>query len=979
MLLLLAWFGVLLQLPPASPDTAAAVLEAGARSPAYSSDGRIAVELRGDLWLVSPTAAGPALRLTTGSEWDGEPAWMPNGRELVFVSDRDGGVDLWRVGIREGGQAGEPERITRSAGEEGEPAVAPDGSLVFVRGRGPASDLWLRTAAGEERRLTEKLGAELSPTFSPDGQRIAYVREREGRRELRILWVDGEADSVVVDDRPVAHPAWSPDGSRIAFTTGGGQPGVWLAPPDGRYINLVSEHHAAPAWSPDGGSLLLAMLPPDEPAYNGDPNRLPDRARADLFPAAGRLWLLPVPPPPDADLAVVALDAPVDVRTFNAQVFDRVWSRIATLYYSDSEDEAARERWDALRAEYRPRALAASSPAELEEVVHAMLRERPTYEPEVRGRAAVSSAHPLATAAGLEMLRRGGNVVDAAVAVSFALGVVEPDASGVGGYGQMLVYLQGMEEPVAIEFLTRVPQAATLDNAALLENDRLPPDGPVLANVPGTVAGMYKAWEEFGSGNLEWKELIEPAIGLAEEGFVLDDAFTTTLARERERYEKYEGSRALFFPDDAALEPGDTLRNPDLGWTLRQIAEGGADAFYGGAVAERMVRDLRGHGNAMTLEDLERYYAADRTPTQTTYRGHTIYSSAPATSGGAVLSARLNLLEQFPDPRAYPDDVATLHAMIEAWKLAPSTSGKIADPGLWPVELAPFISKDTARARWQCFDPLRSSDPALFEKAEKDSPTCLQATETASGWEAEEDVHCGVPEPSSALHRCRATGTTAFVVGDGEGNLVSVTQTLGTWGGNFYVTPGLGFLYNDKLGSYPSDPDAYGARLPFARNVTIITPTLVFEGTGSQKQPRLAVGAAGNAWISAAVYEDGRGDHRWGSRSAACPRAASLSGRLRAPPGRQPRHRGPVRGSDRAGGAANAGKLRPRAPGDLAEGGAPDGVRRGGVGGRGRGARGRGSAPERGGGGGAVIGVPRLLRGWSVSGAGLLHAFFNMA
>ena len=856
MLLLLAWFGVLLQLPPVSPDTTAAVLEAGARSPAYGSDGRIAVELRGDLWLVSPTAAGPALRLTAGSEWDGEPAWMPNGRELVFVSDRDGGVDLWRLEIQEGERPGDPERITRSPEEEGEPAVAPDGSVVFVRGRGPTSDLWLRTAGGEERRLTEKEGAELSPTFSPDGQRIAYVREREGRRELRILWVDGEADSVVVDDRPVAHPAWSPDGSRIAFTTGGRRPGVWLAPADGRYINLVSEHHAAPAWSPDGRSLLLAGLPPDEPAYNGDPNRLPDRARADMFPAAGRLWLLPVPPPPDADLAAVALDAPVDVRAFNAQLFDRVWSRIATLYYSDPEDEAARGRWDALRAEYRPRALAASGPAELEEVVHAMLRERPTYEPEVSGRAAVSSAHPLATAAGLEMLRRGGNVVDAAVAVSFALGVVEPDASGVGGYGQMLVYLQGMDEPVAIEFLTRVPQAATLDNAALLENGRLPPDGPVLANVPGTVAGMYKAWEEFGSGELEWKELIEPAIRLAEEGFVLDDAFTTTLSRERERYEKYEGSRALFFPDGAPLEPGDTLRNPDLGWTLRQIAEDGADAFYRGEIAERMVADLRGHGNAMTLEDLERYYAADRTPTQTTYRGHTIYSSAPATSGGAVLSARLNLLEQLPNPRPYPDDAATLHAMIEAWKLAPSTSGKIADPGLWPVELAPFISKDTARARWQCFDPLRSSDPALFENAEKDSPACLQVTETAGGWAAEEeDAHCGVPEPSSALHRCRATGTTAFVVGDAEGNLVSVTQTLGTWGGNFYVTPGLGFLYNDKLGSYPTDPDAYGARLPFARNVTIITPTLVFEGTGSQKQPRLAVGAAGNAWISAAVYE----------------------------------------------------------------------------------------------------------------------------
>lgn len=855
MLTAIVAFIALLQVPGSTGENTI-LLEQGARSPAFAGDGRIAFEMRGDLWITSGMPTGPATRITAGAAWDGEPVWTADSRALVFASDREGSIDLWRVAVEPDGGVGNPERLVHSPPPESTPAVAPDGSIIFVRGRGATADLWLRAPTGEERQLTCEVGAELSPTFSPDGQRIAYVRERKGRKQLRIITIDGEGDSLVVEDRPVEHPAWSPDGTRIAFTTGGRNTGVWLTPPDGRYVNLVSERRAAPAWSPDGRSLVLAELPHDEPGYNGDPDRFGDRARVDMFPSAGRLWVLDVPPPPDAGLDPVPFEAPVDRRAFNARAFDRVWSRLAELYYRNDGNERALEQWEALRTEHRPRALAARTEAGLKAAIHALLRERPTYLPGVSGRAAVSSAHPLATAAGLEMLRMGGNVVDAAVAVSFALGVVEPDASGIGGYGQMLIYRQGMEAPVAIEFLTRVPQAATLDNAALLEEGRLPPDGPVLANVPGTVAGMWKAWEQYGSGKLEWSQLLQPAIRLAEQGFVLDDAFPTTLTHERERFVKYEGSSALFFPGGEPLQPGDTLRNPDLAWTLRQIAEGGADAFYEGEIARRMVADLRGHGNAMTLNDLARYYAAEREPVRSTYRGHTIYSSAPATSGGAALAARLNLLEQLRRPGAYTEDAATLHAMIEAWKLAPSTSGKIADPGLWPVELAPFISKDTARVRWRCFNPHHSSDPDLFtERDGEQQPECLGMGETASGRAPDEAGHCAVPEPPSAVHRCRATGTTAFVVGDADGNLVSVTQTLGTWGGNFYVTPGLGFLYNDKLGSYPTDPDDYGARLPFARNVTIITPTIVFRGIGVGQESLLAVGAAGNAWISAAVYE----------------------------------------------------------------------------------------------------------------------------
>jgi gamma-glutamyltranspeptidase len=233
-----------------------------------------------------------------------------------------------------------------------------------------------------------------------------------------------------------------------------------------------------------------------------------------------------------------------------------------------------------------------------------MIRERPPLRESATGRAAVSSAHPVATAAGLEMLRRGGNVVDAAVAVSFALGVVEPDASGIGGYGQMLVLTRGMREPVVIDFMARAPEEATLSNAALLRNGRLPDDGPVLAIVPGTVAAMHLAWRQHGSGRLPWAELLAPAIRAARDGYVVSEGLATTLTTEREHFSKYEGSRKLFFPTGEPLRAGETLRNADLAWTLEQIAGGGADAFYKGEVGRRMVADLRGQGNPMTRTDL---------------------------------------------------------------------------------------------------------------------------------------------------------------------------------------------------------------------------------------------------------------------------------------------------------------------------------------------------------------------------------------
>ena len=825
----------------------------GARDPVYARDGRLALSVRGDLWVVSPD--GRWTRITIGRGWDREPAWSPDEKTLYFSSNRDGNFNIWQIAVADTGAIGAPRRVVAGAEDDGEPAPTQDGRLLFVRGRGSAAHVWIRDRDGTDHRLTNGRSAERWPAVSPDGQHVAFVTITESGRRLVVHSLvptsQRSTDSTIVAAPGIEHPAWSPNGDRLTYTTSTPRRGVYVVPLDGRYTNFVSARRAASAWSPDRRHITLVDLPDDEVAYNGDPDRVGDRDANDQIggvAAAGSLFVIDVPAAPDAGFspAPSVSTAPFmssrERERINGTAFDQLVTRTEKLYYDAPAATAARERWQSLVATFRPRALRARNDDELRATLHAMLRERPPYRASASGRAAISSAHPVATAAGLEILRRGGNVVDAAAAVSFALGVVEPDASGPGGYGQMLVYNVSMASPQLIEFMSRVPEAAGLDNASFLQNGRLPDDGPVLANVPGTVAAMYLAVKKYGSGKVAWADILAPAIRAARDGYAVSEGLATTLATEREHFLKYDATRNLFFRNGQPLQAGDTVRNPDLAWTLEQIAKGGADAFYKGEIARRIVADVRGKGSAMQLTDLSRYYAAEREPVTGTYRGYTLYSSAPPVAGGAQLVATLNLLEQFKDPKPYTEDAGTLHAMLSAWLLVPSTRNRIADPGLWPVTTEPFTNRDTARARWRCFDPAKALGPDVIRG---DSLACA-APKNA-------DTNDG-GDPSGQFHH--SSGTTAFMVGDAEGNVVAVTQTLGTWGGSFYITPGLGFIYNDKLGSYSNDPNAYGARLPFARHGSTIAPTIVFHADDGRKpRPVAAVGAAGNAWITSAVYE----------------------------------------------------------------------------------------------------------------------------
>jgi gamma-glutamyltranspeptidase/glutathione hydrolase len=827
----------------------------GARNPAFARDGRLAVSVAGDIWVVSKSGAWQ--RVTSGPAWDREPAWTPDGAAIVFSSDRSGKFDLWRVDMR-GDQGAEPapERLTSSSLPDAEPTVLRDGRIVFVRGRLGAARLWIRATTGSQARLTKDSATEVWPTASPDGARIAYVSIAAAARKLHVLTVDNGQDSTVLTDARIERPAWSPAGDRLAWTATGARGAVYVSPLDGHYVNVASTRHAESAWNPDGKTMTLVDLPPSEPiapvGYNGDPDRTGDREANLLSSVGGRMWTIAAPASPDLGIVEQRGSPAADRAMHNADTFDQLWDRTAVLYYSSPDAAPRRAQWESLKAKYRPRAVAAKSDDELASVLHELLHEHPPYKQAATGRAAVSSAHPVSTAAGLEMLAKGGNVVDAAVAVSFALGVVEPDASGPGGYGQMLVYTQGLERPQLIEFMSRVPEDAGLTNTSLLTNGRLPDGGPAVANVPGTVAAMYLAWQKFGSKKIPWADLLQPAIRAARDGYVVSEGLATTLATERDQFLKYDGSRALFFRDGEPLHAGDTVKNPDLAWTLEQIARGGADAFYKGEIATKMVADLRSHGNVMKPSDLARYFAAERDPVSSTYRGYTLFSSAPPVAGGAELAAKLNSLEAFGSLQPYPDDATSLHAMIAAWQLVPSTRNRIADPGLWSTNVEPFTNKDTARARWRCFDRDKAITLATLRG---DTLRCGDGVKTASVELARPPECIAHGYDANQAASCRSAGTTAFVVADAAGNVVATTQTLGTWGGNFYVSPGLGFIYNDKLSSYGTEPGGYGSRVPFARHGSTIAPTIVFEGGGRSRHAVMAVGAAGNAWITSAVYE----------------------------------------------------------------------------------------------------------------------------
>ncbi|MGE0042891.1 MAG: gamma-glutamyltransferase, partial [Vicinamibacterales bacterium] len=542
--------------------------------------------------------------------------------------------------------------------------------------------------------------------------------------------------------------------------------------------------------------------------------------------AAFHLWRLPAPLPVHDEGGVVDAAVEPSPALFSA-TFDRVWWTLSDLYYSTGSQAAA---WTALGDKYRPRAAAAKSPDALETVIDQLVAEQPLIKPVVTSSGAVVvSGHPLASEAGRLAFEKGGNVVDAMIAVSFALGVVEPEASGVGGDGSAVLYLKGMARPTVIDYKDMTPAHATMDNPLMVQDGRIVADGPAAANIPGVVAGLDYLYTHYGSGKVRWEDLVAPAITLADEGFILNESLPTTIAEGRHFLEKYPEAAKIYLPGGEVPKPGDRFVNKDYANTLRAIQTGGADAFYRGEIARKIAADMEENGGILTFGDLAQYRAIEREPIKGHYRGHALYASGPPVPTGIQMFESLQILENYT-PKAdlsLSGDPDYLHYLIEAWKVRDQVR-RVADPERWPVDFAEHLTDEHARQMFAKIDPDTAS---LMERPEPEPPLVPRA-----------------PEPRIS------TGTTSFAVADADGNMIAVTQTLSTWGGTFYVSKGLGFLYNNHLRSNRTQEGAYGSILPLQRSSTSSVPTLVFEQTPAGEVPKLAVGCAGNAWIPVSVY-----------------------------------------------------------------------------------------------------------------------------
>jgi gamma-glutamyltranspeptidase/glutathione hydrolase len=860
---------------PASRGGSAPAGARGLREPAWSPDGkRLAVAFLDRIFTVSPEGRdakplGPDIGAAQR-----EPVWSDDGR-VAFAMDGAEGFDIY-VARPPHRTRDTPERVTNLAGDERSPTWTPDGRIVFAHRAAGARqwDLYLTAPANggwsAPQRLTDSDHDEVQPRVSPDGGRVAFASDRESDEgdvdiwAMRVPAADERVDAKDARWLPVrlvqargtdGYPSWSPDGDRLAFyAVREGVGSTWVAPVDslpaqepgtaaaeparGRVARLrpshppqlVSRHGGAVAWSPDGRTIAIGEVPDPEPTYNGNPHR----SGVDAPPVFGlgrayQLWIVPAPRPIDEGgrtLTPALTVAPASL----AHAFDRVWATLDELYYSAGAGRGARlasesaVQWQALRDKYRPLAQRARTLDAIEEIADRMIAEQPLIKPAVvSSRAVVVAGHPLASEAGRSVLEKGGNIVDAAIAVSFVLGVVEPDASGIGGDGQAVLYLTSMSEPTVVEYKDQTPMRATLDNPTIFRNGRLVGDGPAAANIPGVVAGLEHLYKRYGSGRVKWAELIEPAIRYAEDGFILDEGLPSSLAEGRQYLSKYEEAARVYLPGGRVPNAGERFVNADYADTLRTLAREGAEAFYRGSIARRIAADMQANGGIMTYEDLAQYHAVERKAVAGRYRGHVLYTGGPPVGSGVSLFEALQVLANYPaQPGAMPAaDADYWHHMIEAWKVRDPIR-RIADPAHWPVDYDLHLQPAHAQELFRRIDPARAG----------------RFPETADD------------QPGSRI----GSGTTSFVVADADGNMIAVTQTLSTWGGAFYVSKGLGFLYNNHLRSSRTTRGGYGQLLPLMRSSTTSVPTLIFRDSDGARLPRMAIGVAGNAWIPASAY-----------------------------------------------------------------------------------------------------------------------------
>ncbi len=452
------------------------------------------------------------------------------------------------------------------------------------------------------------------------------------------------------------------------------------------------------------------------------------------------------------------------------------------------------------------------------------------FHPVVAQNGMVASEHHLASQIGLNILEQGGNAVDAAVAVGFALAVVLPNAGNIGGGGFMMYYDVDSQDSVALDFREMAPSGAHRD--VYLDANGEVIDGKSLfthyaVGVPGTVAGLEHALQQWGTMPLH--QVMQPAIDLAENGFVVSETLAKVLLSSAKNMGQWPATTAIFWRDGAPLKSGDVLVQKDLANSLRHIAKQGSYAFYQGDIARRIAKEMEPYPGAITLKDLASYQAIEREPVTGTYRGYEVVTMPPPSSGGAHLVQMLNMLERWPLGDWGHNSAQSVHHMAESMKLAYADRAEyLGDPDFVDIPLEGLISKAYAD-----------------ELAKKITGTATPA----------QHIKPGNPLPFESDQ------TTHYSIMDKDGNAVAVTYTLNTNFGTGIVAEGTGILLNNEMDDFSAKPgvaNAYGlvggeanAVAPGKRPLSSMTPTLLLK----DGQPVLVTGSPGGARIITTVLQ----------------------------------------------------------------------------------------------------------------------------
>jgi gamma-glutamyltranspeptidase/glutathione hydrolase len=441
----------------------------------------------------------------------------------------------------------------------------------------------------------------------------------------------------------------------------------------------------------------------------------------------------------------------------------------------------------------------------------------------------VVTVEPHATEVGVKVLESGGNAVDAAVAVGFALAVTHPGAGNLGGGGFMLLRMAD-GRTTFIDFRERAPLAATRDMYvdASGKATRESMIGYRASGVPGTVRGMEYAWQKFGSKN--WNELVAPAAELASKGYAITDAEATSMQSAARGLSAYPDSNRIFLRGGKYYEMDETFVQADLGRVLDRIARQGAKDFYEGETATILANDQKEHGGLITLEDLKQYKAIERKPLTGQYRGYDIVTAPPPSSGGVGILQMLGVLEGTDFAKAGAGSAKAVHYMTEAMRrFFADRSQNLGDPDFVKVPIVAMLNPDYILRIRAAIDP------------EKATPSSQVKGTVFTGHESEQTTH--------------------YTVADDKGNVVAVTYTLNDQFGNKITASGLGFLLNNEMGDFASQPgiaDASGRILgeadaiaPRKTPLSSMTPTILLK----DGKPFLALGSPGSQTIINTVLE----------------------------------------------------------------------------------------------------------------------------